>query len=81
MRTEDGSLVRQATIVSMLDGAQRQGSMTANSGSGVYESHFEAGTHEFTLSDWKDTVRAAVTVDVLEGETVEVKAVLRPMEE
>jgi len=77
LRTEDGTPVRQAKILSMLDGEPRQGSMTANSDSGVYETHFEVGTHGIALSDWSDGIRADVTVDVREGETTVVEAVLR----
>ncbi len=81
VRQEDGTPVRQVKISSMLDGEARQGSMSANSDSGVYETHFEIGVHEITVGDGSDSVRAAVTVDVGEGETTVVEVVLLPPEQ
>jgi hypothetical protein len=59
-------------------GKRMQGSVTANSPSGVCATNFEAGPHDVTVRDRSGARAWTGRVEVRAGETTEVEAVLRP---
>jgi hypothetical protein len=75
---DSGAAVEVVSIESLRDGKRLQGSMTANSPSGVYSTNFEAGLHDVTIRGRSGALAWTGRVEVRAGETTEVEAVLRP---
>lgn len=82
VRDPEGKPVLLVSIESLKDGKRQQGSMTANSHDGFYETNFEVGTHTVRVRDVPGgKLTADLTVEVKEGATARVEVVLQPTAE